>query len=238
MGNYTDETTWAARLRLEFVEKLLWWQGWLQRADLTGRFGISTAQASSDLVRYMEINPAAAVYNTRKKRYEASPEMGCILHVPGLGDPLDLIPGEAPAATGWPRNQAPDHVQRRLVLALLAGQLVRVTTPDPGDLDVIPGGLDRWEGRWFLRAWLPVGGAWINLPVDRITSAAWPEKTTAVPGEDPDWVTMDELVLRLVEPVDGMDYAVSEGGEMRVEHRRALRAEVLSRIPAGFHLVP
>ena len=238
MGNYTDESNWAARLRLEAIEKLLWWQGWLQRADLINLFGISPAQASSDLVKYLDLNPAAAIYTTRRRRYEATPEMECILHAPRLEEQLAMIPGDAPPATGWPRNQAPAHVQRRLMLALLAGQSVMVTHGTPGDLEMIPGGLDQWEGRWFVRAWLPAARQWLTFPIDEMTSAAWPEKTQIVPPADPDWVTLDELVLRLEAPAFGMDYDVSAAGEMRVTHRRALRSEIEARLPAGFDLVP
>lgn len=44
--------------------------GYVGRGDLTATFGISPAQASSDLQAYLAINPAALTYSTSRKRYE------------------------------------------------------------------------------------------------------------------------------------------------------------------------
>ena len=253
MGNFTDEANWAARLRLEMVEKYLWWQGQVRRVDLTSRFQISSAQSSSDLQRYFEINPAAATYNTRSKRYEASPEMVCVMHVPRLEDLLTMFNGavadDSPPHSAWPRRLAPLAAQRRLVLALLAGHLVRVKiTVGPGisiEREVIPAGLARWEGRWFLRSWCPAGSEWINLPVDRLLESGWPRDPLMRIPADADWRQFDGLKLRLrrdLEAVDEMhcqmDYDLSADNEMEITHRRALRAEVLGSLPAGFQVVP
>jgi hypothetical protein len=75
MGNKTNDQNWAATERLRFIEACAWWKGIVQRQDLVGLFGISMAQASSDLQRYLEMNPSAFVYNLRQKRYEATAEM-------------------------------------------------------------------------------------------------------------------------------------------------------------------
>ena len=52
-----------------FIEACAWWKGLVKRQDLAGLFGVSMAQASSDLQRYLELNPGAFVYNLRQKRY-------------------------------------------------------------------------------------------------------------------------------------------------------------------------
>ncbi len=51
-GNKTNDQNWAATERLRFIETCAWWKGIVQRQDLVGLFGISMAQASSDLQRY------------------------------------------------------------------------------------------------------------------------------------------------------------------------------------------
>jgi len=51
MGNKTNDQNWAATERLRFIEACAWWKGIVQRQDLVGLFGISMAQASSDLQR-------------------------------------------------------------------------------------------------------------------------------------------------------------------------------------------
>jgi len=70
MGNKTNDQNWAATERLRFIEVCAWWKGIVNRNDLVGLFGISMAQASLDLHRYLEMNPDAFVYNLRQKRYE------------------------------------------------------------------------------------------------------------------------------------------------------------------------
>ena len=57
MGNETSVENWAARERLLLVERAAWWRGWIGRGDLVAMFGISPAQASSDLQKYQELNP-------------------------------------------------------------------------------------------------------------------------------------------------------------------------------------
>jgi hypothetical protein len=72
MGNKTNDRNWAATERLRFIEACAWWKGIVNQQDLVGLFGVSMAQASSDLQRYLEMNPAAFVYDSRQKRYEAT----------------------------------------------------------------------------------------------------------------------------------------------------------------------
>ena len=77
MGNITNDNNWAAQKRLRWIEFLLWWRGWIGRNDLLETFGISAAQASSDLQRYAELNPTAMIYQTSRKRYESVEKMKC-----------------------------------------------------------------------------------------------------------------------------------------------------------------
>ncbi len=91
MSNTTNPEAWAAQERLRFVERSLWWRGQVKRKDLRELFGISLAQASSDLQRYLEINPTAARYDLKGKTYRGEPGMTCVYHVPQLEDALSLF---------------------------------------------------------------------------------------------------------------------------------------------------
>lgn len=155
MGNETNVENWAARERLRWVEVALWWRGWVGRGDLRAVFGISAAQASSDLQRYVELNPGAMVYQTSRKRYESGARMRCLLHEPELAEGLLFLEEEAleAAAVGeflrrgrgsllsggaeesaasrvatvqLPRRAASAGVARRMVLAAIEGREVRV----------------------------------------------------------------------------------------------------------------
>jgi len=56
------------------LEFLLFWEGGVNRGDLTKRFGVSVPQASKDLATYRELAPANLEYDLRGKRYVSTPE--------------------------------------------------------------------------------------------------------------------------------------------------------------------
>ena len=70
MANATNPSSWFHRCRLAWLERRAKWGGHIGRADLMEMFGISPAQASSDLQTYIGMNPAALIYSTSRKRYE------------------------------------------------------------------------------------------------------------------------------------------------------------------------
>ena len=65
---------WGTERRLEFIDFRLYWEGRVNRADLTREFGISVPQASLDLTRYQQLAPANMTYDKSAKTYLASPE--------------------------------------------------------------------------------------------------------------------------------------------------------------------
>ncbi len=64
---------WGQDRRLEFIDFRLLWEGRLNRADITGFFGISVPQASLDLAKYQEIAPGNVSYDRNQKSYIANP---------------------------------------------------------------------------------------------------------------------------------------------------------------------
>lgn len=65
---------WGAEQRLEFIEFRAFWEGGVNRSDITERFGVSVPQASNDLTQYRELAPANLIYDSSAKRYVASPD--------------------------------------------------------------------------------------------------------------------------------------------------------------------
>ena len=63
---------WFQRQRLDWITEALNVFGYVQRIHLQRKFGISQPQASNDLTMYRMLHPAALVYNTATKRYEAT----------------------------------------------------------------------------------------------------------------------------------------------------------------------
>ena len=64
---------WGVEKRLEFIEFRLFWEGGINRADITDQFGLSVPQASKDLNLYEEKAPGNLIYDKSAKRYLASP---------------------------------------------------------------------------------------------------------------------------------------------------------------------
>lgn len=205
------------------VELLLWWRGWVGRADLTEGFGISAAQASGDLQRYAELNPGALVYQTRRKRYEGTPEMRCVLHGPRLEEAVWLFHGgEVPvwgqrpviAATGDQRpviaatvdvfqplvRRASPEVERRVFLAMEQGRRVRVRYASLSSSraewrEIAPHALGHDGYRWHVRAWCLRNDDYRDFAPSRMEEAEWPGEEFALPVGDDAWERIETLVL-------------------------------------------
>tara|TARA_R110002110_G_scaffold106587_5_gene267150 strand:- start:411 stop:1310 length:900 start_codon:yes stop_codon:yes gene_type:complete len=65
---------WGAEQRLEFIEFRAFWEGGVNRSDITDRFGVSVPQASNDLTQYRDLAPENLFYDSSAKRYVASSE--------------------------------------------------------------------------------------------------------------------------------------------------------------------
>ena len=63
---------WGVEQRLEFIEFRLFWEGGVNRSEITDYFGLSVPQASKDLSRYQEIAPRNIEYDRSLKRYFAT----------------------------------------------------------------------------------------------------------------------------------------------------------------------
>ncbi len=60
---------WGVEQRLEFIEFRLFWEGGVNRADITSFFGVSVPQASKDIGQYQELAPDNITYDRSGKRY-------------------------------------------------------------------------------------------------------------------------------------------------------------------------
>ena len=69
MAEATSSLRWGVERRLEFIEFRLFWEGWINRGDLTRFFGVSVPQASKDLSQYQELAPGNMEYDKSERRY-------------------------------------------------------------------------------------------------------------------------------------------------------------------------
>lgn len=251
MGNESNAENWAVQERLRAVERALWWRGWIGRPDLVSVFGISAAQASSDLQKYLEINSIAMTYQLSRKRYEASDTMSCILHTPrleegmaaflqqgglGLVSGVRVADGPQISILQPPKREVSPIVDRRVFLAVVQGKKLQVKYHS------VKSGREDWRWlaphafghdglRWHVRAWNPEGGFHGDFVLGRMSEARWPEEMDAEgrPPLDRDWETREELKFRVNEGLSEqrraalrLDYGTGSDGILRVTCRRAM----------------
>lgn len=79
MENHLITLSWGVRKRLHFLEFKLFWEGQVNRGDLTAAFGTSIPQASADIARYQELAKQNITYNQSAKYYIPTKEFTPIL---------------------------------------------------------------------------------------------------------------------------------------------------------------
>lgn len=217
MSARSNEQKWAARERLGYIETCAWWKGIVNRNDLTNLYGVSMAQASSDMQRYLDLNPSSMNYNLRLKRYEAVSQMKCVLTKPSLNDAVTRFlagdarsfwnqqpaePGANTAAfTQLPTRQASDTVERRAFLAIVNGFRIRIHYAN------LDSGRDEWRwirphaighngSRWHLRAWCERNETFDDFVLSRISEIEWNREKAPAPVSDTDWHEWTSLRIR------------------------------------------
>jgi hypothetical protein len=217
MGNISNPENWVARERLRFIERAVFWRGWLQREEMARVFGLSVQQCSADLQRYQELNPGALVYTLNRKRYEGAPAMKCALHEPRLEEAMatfleDARSWQTQPCSVWsgggskvvrvelPRREAGLEVQRRMFLSVLHGKRVRIhylsmNSPKASWRWIRPHAFGNDGYRWHVRAWNEETEDFRDFVLSRMQSADWPEEDVFPPAPDTAWETWETLSL-------------------------------------------
>lgn len=221
MGNVTNEENWAARERLRMIEVMLWWRGWVRRGDLIKGFGISAAQASGDLQRFLELNRTGVIYHTNRKRYEAGDSFTCRLHRPSIAEAVTLLLGQNPghAALSMRSEPAPaqasdavdmvlmpqrvvnDRAARVLMMAMLRKEAVDVRYLSVNSASrkmrtLVPRAL-AWDGtRWHARCWDGEHEEWRDYVLGRMEECRWSKTEVEEPPKDVEWETFVILKLK------------------------------------------
>ena len=221
MGNLTNEENWAARERLRMIEVLLWWRGWVRRGDLIDVFGISAAQASGDIQRFLELNRAGVIYHTNRKRYEAGESFTCRLHRPSLAEAVTLLMGQRAGNAAltmraetvptqasdlvdivtMPQRVANERAVRTLVMAMLRKETVEVRYASVNSSTrklrtLVPRAI-AWDGtRWHARCWDPEHSEWRDYVLGRMEECRWAKFDADEPPADIDWETFVILKLK------------------------------------------
>lgn len=165
---------WSQEQRLEFIDFRLYWEGIINRGDLTLFFGISVPQASLDIARYIELAPENMEYDRKKKAYFATPHFKPVITSPqahGYLNPLlgvasgtlqkEAAPlGEYPTVdvVRLPYRDVPTSTLRIILKAIRQRLKVHIeyqslTRPDPTIREISPHAIAFDGRRWHVRAY-------------------------------------------------------------------------------------
>jgi len=252
----TKRSHWGQARRLEFIDVRLRWDGRLNRADLTGFFGISVPQASIDLARYMEAAPQNLHYDGTSKSYAPTPAFEPAF---ASGDPhrylndlLGLRLGvlqDDQVFLGWkPSFDTVPMLERRLesrtfftvTHAIRRPSAVQISyqsmRDDTAERRVVSPHALAFDGfRWHVRAYCHLRKDYRDFVLARVCEAVVSEEPPVSGDLDVQWHQVLQLVLapnpRLAEGhrrAIARDYGM-EGGGISYACRRSLLYYALRR---------
>lgn len=248
--NSKAELRWDVRQRQEFVEEMLFWNGRINRADLTVHFGISGVQATNDLSRYAKFAPDNMAYDTAEKTYLATPEFQPLLIQPEPDMFLrhlaarDLtIFGKIPPAEILPLLQRAidPFILRRIVLALRNQSAVEIQYQSMSQSDstwrwIAPHAFASDGMRWHVRAFCFTDHIFKDFLLARILSVEKERQGIVSQEEDIEW---SRLIKVYITPHPGLslgqqkviewDFGMQDGA-VEVEVRQALLLYFLKRL--------
>lgn len=164
----------SVRRRMEFIEFRVFWEGRINRRDLSDKFDTSEQQASADLARYQELAPDMIIYDKSVKAYLPSANFSpCFLDPSarkylsqlrsisdGIVDTTETWIGAPPpyAAVPFLRRRTSWETLKPLTDAIRENQSVEIdyrsfTNPTPHRRRIAPHSLVFDGYRWHCRAW-------------------------------------------------------------------------------------
>lgn len=174
MVEIREEVKWGVLKRLEFIEFRLFWNGRVNRSDLSDKFGLSHQQASTDLKTYQELAAENLAYDNAEKAYLRSKSFRPVL----LEQSADRYLLQVLAIkSGWMRREdtwfdelpplhvvglAPTKLAPEVVLAVTDairdGSMLEIvyrsmTGSPEASRSVAPHAVFHSAGRWYIRAW-------------------------------------------------------------------------------------
>lgn len=251
MKTSANSLRWGVEQRLEFIEFRLFWEGVVNRADITSYFGVSVPQASLDLAKYLELAPKNLSYDRSGKRYVASSDFNPIFISPDADQYLGqvvlshttsdarehaLISSPPTAdAVPIPFRRVDAHVLKAILSAIRAVGSLEVLyqsmsndRPDPTWRRISPHAFGHDGLRWHVRGYCHIDGRFKDFVLSRCTGARAPGDAGAHPKSDTGWNEI--FYARLVpnpkltesqQAVIALDYGMKDG-LLVIPVRRAL----------------
>ena len=251
MENKDDRRRWGTDQRLEFIEFRLFWDGAVNRGDITSHFGVSVPQASNDLSRYKELAADNLQYDASSKRNEPTPTFRPKFFKPNAerylaqlraiaDEVIDLAEtpmGELPdlGVMPIPRRRVEPKILRRLLQAVRERRSLHINyqsmsddRPEPTWRTISPHALGFDGLRWHARAYCHLEHLFKDFIISRCLAVGDVGRAEGEPADDRDWHTFFEVVLKpnprlskAQQATIAMDYGM-EGGKCVVPVRMAL----------------
>jgi WYL domain len=254
---------WSVERRLALIEERLFWLGEVNRTDLVRRFGVSLAQASADIARYLARAPKGVSYDKQAKRYVAEASFRPVLAPPdaarflgelrlvetGLLPAADTLLGSVPPfdATPVPERPIEPLLLRAVLAAIRKAQALDVayqslSRPEPMRRLIEPHALAHDGFRWHARAFDHETRAFRDFVLGRMSRPKPGAPATSCAADDRDWHTLVALEIaphpRLT-PAQAkaiaLDYGIA-GASATLRVRRALVFYALRRL--GLDVAP
>lgn len=242
---------WGVEQRLEFIEFRLFWEGGVNRSDITRFFGVSVPQASKDLTQYQELAPDNVRYDRSEKRYFAAKSFKPVFLKPNAESylaQLDKVAGAPDVGVqSWLTNppsvdtmpvphRRVDVDTLRAVLAAIRNnaslevlyQSMNELRPDPVWRRISPHAFGSDGFRWHVRAYCHIDNRFKDFLLSRVMNAKTSAETPVDGSEDKFWKSFFEVILapnpKLGDnqrQVIAQDYAMPDG-EISIPVRQAL----------------
>lgn len=251
MDNGTVRLRWGTEQRLEFIEFKVFWEGRVNRSDITDTFGVSVPQASNDLTQYRELAPSNLRYDPSEKRYLPTPEFQPKFLRPNAErylaqmraiseeviDLSDTWMSKLPEVGVMPiPTRRVEPMTLKKLLAAVRGhrsiaieyQSLNDSRPDPMWREITPHAFGFDTLRWHVRAYCHIERRFKDFIISRCLSIGelGPPHATAV--DDHNWFSFFDVVLipnpKLSPAQQGtieLDYGM-KNGRCSLKVRRAL----------------
>jgi len=244
----SPEVRWSVEQRLAFVDRRLFWEGKINRSDLSGLFSISTPQASTDLALYDSVAPGNMIYDKHAKAYVVTPgfhsrsEHSAREYLAQLQLIADGVIEQDESWIGWvPPYGVTPKVRRRLEAAVLRKILEAIrsklglqidyqsmSADQPTTRWIVPHALNFDGHRWHVRAWCHRREKFLDFVLARMLAILQERNDEVDVAQDRAWQETTSLRLGpnpklpvAQQRAIELDYGMSRG-YIDIEVRRSL----------------
>ncbi len=212
MPSTVKNLRWGVEQRLEFIESRVFWDGGINRSEITDHFGVSVPQASNDLARYNELAPKNLDYDRSEKRYFASHTFKPVFLNPNAE--AYLAQAVQSDGTGWngtalqidrvpiPHRRLDAQILRGILAAIRNGasieieyQSMNVKRPEPLWRRITPHAFGNDGLRWHVRAFCHLENHFKDFLLSRCLGTRHEQASDQKPENDHAWFRYFDVTL-------------------------------------------